>query len=221
MSKIVSAREFRAREPQFHRLMFAFLPSDVERQSTVAAGRGVCEAERIRTPIREHLLHATLLVLLDVDTLSEALIDIYAAIGDTIAARGFSEFRLVFDRASRNAQSKSFPPLVLVSNAGRKTFKAMQDIAVANLAKLGLPRPPHGLSKPHTTLLYGHGKVDRSIEPVIWNVEEFALVHSLVGLSEHIVLKRWKLERPLDLFRQPQIHSSRRRPGPRKDEGNS
>jgi 2'-5' RNA ligase len=203
MSKIVPAREFRAEEPQFHRLMFAFLPNDVERQSTVAAGRAVCEAERIGTPIREHLVHATLLVLLDVDTLSEALIDIYAAIGDTIAAQGFGEFKLVFDRASRNPQSKGLPPLVLVSKQGRKTFKAMQDIAVANLAKLGLPRPPHGRSKPHTTLLYGDGKVDRAIEPVIWNMKEFALVHSLVGLSEHIVLKRWKLERPLDLFNKP------------------
>jgi 2'-5' RNA ligase len=47
---------------------------------------------------------------------------------------------------------------------------------------------------PHVTLAYGMPPAAiRSIEPVCWNVREFALVHSLLGRTRHIVLARWPL----------------------------
>jgi 2'-5' RNA ligase len=66
---------------------------------------------------------------------------------------------------------------------------------------------------PHVTLAYapkggfsfgpeitiGHGSgtsFRRPIEPLVWNVEEIALVHSRYGASRHDEIRRWRLESP-------------------------
>ncbi|SIT37415.1 Phosphoesterase HXTX [Paraburkholderia ribeironis] len=47
---------------------------------------------------------------------------------------------------------------------------------------------------PHVTLAYGMPwAAMRPVEPVCWNVREFALIHSLLGRSRHLVLARWPL----------------------------
>jgi 2'-5' RNA ligase len=44
------------------------------------------------------------------------------------------------------------------------------------------------------TLLYDdHLVAEHAVEPVSWVVREFALVHSLIGKTSHIVLGRWSV----------------------------
>ena len=48
---------------------------------------------------------------------------------------------------------------------------------------------------PHVTLLYDAQSVAaQPIEPISWTVREFALVHSLVGQTQHRVLGRWSMD---------------------------
>jgi 2'-5' RNA ligase len=183
---------------RLHRLILLFQPSEVERRITTLVGDMLRDLEGIAAPVRTSLLHATVAVLLDIDALTDAIIDRYKTIGDEIAGRRFEQFDLSFNRASR--RDIGHQPLVLTSTQGRRTFRAMQKAIVDAIALMRLPPLPHGLANPHTTLLYGEGGVDRSITPVPWRLNELRLVHSHVGLSRHDILASWPLHAPLDLF---------------------
>jgi len=48
---------------------------------------------------------------------------------------------------------------------------------------------------PHVTLFYDEQRVaEEFVEPVSWKVNEFVLVHSLVGSSRYIPLARWTFQ---------------------------
>ncbi|HEY1752849.1 MAG TPA: 2'-5' RNA ligase family protein [Caulobacteraceae bacterium] len=186
------------RDPGLQRLILLFQPSEAERRITRLVGDMLRDLDGIAAPVRTRLLHATVAVLLDIDMLSDAVIERYKAIGDYVAKRRFEQFDLRFNRASR--REAGHQPLVLTSADGRRTFRAMQQAIVDAMGLLRLPPLPHGLSNPHTTLLYGEGKIDRPITPVPWRLKELRLVHSHVGLSRHDVLETWTLPPALDLF---------------------
>ena len=64
----------------------------------------------------------------------------------------------------------------------------------AELGKCGFPYNGRSRFTPHTTLLYGEPITpEESVEAVSWVVNEFVLVHSLVGKTRHIPLARWML----------------------------
>lgn len=46
---------------------------------------------------------------------------------------------------------------------------------------------------PHLTLAYGPALPAQAIDPIVWEVREFALVHSIQGQTRHVVLGRWPL----------------------------
>jgi 2'-5' RNA ligase len=73
-----------------------------------------------------------------------------------------------------------------------KTFQQKLQLAIADKGLW----PNRGFRfDPHVTLAYGQEEgVRRPILPISWRAQEFVLVHSLVGLTEHVVLGRWALQ---------------------------
>lgn len=56
---------------------------------------------------------------------------------------------------------------------------------------------------PHMTLRYWSGRrFKKGVDPIIWSANELVLVHSVVGRTEHHILKCW----PLDSGISPTIH---------------
>jgi len=57
-------------------------------------------------------------------------------------------------------------------------------------------RRPGWSFNPHMTLVYRpHQEFLRPIEPLAWEAAELALIHSLVGRTQHRVIGRWPLRR--------------------------
>lgn len=49
---------------------------------------------------------------------------------------------------------------------------------------------------PHVTLLYWQGHAfEQPIEPIRWEATDFVLIYSVVGMTRHIELGRWPLDR--------------------------
>lgn len=103
-------------------------------------------------------------------------------------------FRVTFDRVLSFSRITDDRPLVLRENSratALKTFR--QDLGIA-LTKTGLGRKVVRPFTPHVTLLYDQQDVvEQAVETIGWTVNEFALVHSLIGQTKHIVLGRWPL----------------------------
>jgi len=73
-----------------------------------------------------------------------------------------------------------------------KAFQQRLQLAVAEVGVY----PNRGFRfDPHVTLAYGQEDGFRhQVWPISWRAEEFVLIHSLVGLTEHVELGRWPLE---------------------------
>lgn len=54
--------------------------------------------------------------------------------------------------------------------------------------------PTKSIGTPHVTLLYDDRHVaEHAVDTIRWTVQEFVLVHSLVGQTLYIPLGRWPL----------------------------
>jgi RNA 2',3'-cyclic 3'-phosphodiesterase len=106
-------------------------------------------------------------------------------------------FTVEFDSALTFAQKPRPGPLVLGGEEGVVGLHALHDALGAALQSAGFG--DHAVAAkapytPHVTLAYGAPWIaPRPVEAVSWNVREFALVHSLLGRTKHVVLARWPL----------------------------
>jgi 2'-5' RNA ligase len=81
-------------------------------------------------------------------------------------------------------------PLVLLAEAD--ALPELHKILGDAMKKNGLRAAEH--FAPHMTLSYGRGAVPaQAIEPICFAVNEFALIHSELWLTQHHVLDRWSL----------------------------
>ena len=105
-------------------------------------------------------------------------------------------FNVEFDRVLSFARGARERPLVLCGGTGLIALKAFQRNLGHALTHADLGRFRMDGFTPHVTLLYDRQMVaEQDVEPVSWTVNEFVLVHSLVGKSQHLVLGRWPLRR--------------------------
>ncbi|HSW06592.1 2'-5' RNA ligase family protein [Aquabacterium sp.] len=82
--------------------------------------------------------------------------------------------------------------LVLLEGEGSTPLQAFRDALGQALVQAGVPVDFGGAL--HMTLAYGGDPVhEHLVEPVRWVVQDFALVHSLVGQGDHRHLGRWPL----------------------------
>jgi 2'-5' RNA ligase len=103
-------------------------------------------------------------------------------------------FPLMFDRvASFDNQSEKRPFVLRPGNDLARLLKLHSVLGEAmKRTRIGRYVRPH--FAPHMTLLYDSRVVrERPIEPIRMDVQDFALVHSLVGQRRYIELARWPL----------------------------
>jgi 2'-5' RNA ligase len=83
---------------------------------------------------------------------------------------------------------------VLRALSGFSCRRSLHEALGAALKHAGLGGATQGDFEAHVTLVYDklHVKPSR-VEPVIWTVKDFVLVHSVLGKTQHVHLGRWAL----------------------------
>lgn len=105
-----------------------------------------------------------------------------------------SPFPLVFDRVVSFDNKRKRRPLVLRPGYDLVRLSALHDVLGKAMIRVRIGRYVVSRFTPHMTLLYDSQVVrERPIEPIRMDVQDFVLVHSLVGQSRYIELARWQL----------------------------
>lgn len=141
-------------------------------------------------PIARERLHVTLYFIGDFAGFADGTVELLSEIAHH-AARA-APFDIRFNRvASFAGRDRRRRPLVLQGDDGVLAVTALHQRLHAALAEAGLVSPMPGRYSPHLTLLYDERTVtDLMIDPVVWTVREFELVHSLIGRSRHETIAR-------------------------------
>ncbi len=177
-------------------LFFAVFPDANTAAGISKLAQRLCAETRARSkPLAAARLHVTLQHLGNfVGGLPQARVDAAMKAAASIRMEPFSvEFDTVMSFASKPRPG----PLVLTGGEGVVGLHRLHDALCRELqnADFGEHAAPAAVDyTPHVTLAYGMPwAAARPIEPVCWNVREFALVHSLLGRTRHVLLARWPL----------------------------
>ena len=101
-------------------------------------------------------------------------------------------FEVSFDRTVSFRGGPGNRPFVLIGEQGLRRLQSFRQMLAAALTRSGLRRLANTRFTPHVTLLYDARSADEyPVEPVVWTVAEFVLVHSLKG-HQHVA--RWYLQ---------------------------
>ncbi|HEX7815655.1 2'-5' RNA ligase family protein [Dyella sp.] len=175
---------------QIHRLFFALVPDDVLRQRFARAADVLRGDQTIRArwvvPAR---YHATLHFLGDFPQWRQDVADAAKAAADKVGPRSF-DWTLDYLAGFRGRQ----PPCVLRgTEVPVDLVRLWQDLREALIRAGAGSHIGGGNFTPHVTLGYSHGTVPdiAQIEPILWRVKGYALIHSIVGEHEYRVLGRW------------------------------
>ena len=177
-------------------LFFAVFPDTRTATGISKLAQQLCSETRSKSkPLAANRLHVTLLHLGNfAGGLPPARVD---AAMNAAASISMEPFSVEFDSAVSFAIKPRPGPLVLGGGEGVIGLHALHDALGLALQNAGFgdravsPNTPY---TPHVTLAYGMPPIaTRPVEAVSWNVREFALVHSLLGRTRHVVLARWAL----------------------------
>lgn len=137
-------------------------------------------------------LHVTLNGLGTGSDLAETTLHAAYRAAASVVVRPFS---VTFDRALSFKNNQDTCPFVLRCNRESDTaLKALQGMLAQALQETGAVRHSWGSFTPHLTLFWDPACIaEQPVAPISWTVKEFVLVHSFVGESKHLVVKRWPL----------------------------
>ena len=142
-------------------------------------------------PLPPERLHITLHHIDDYAGLPPRVV---AAIRDAAATVRMDPFEVEFDRVASFSGRPGNRPLVLRGGDGLAGLMRFQRALGAAITRTRVGRPVASRFTPHVTLLYDDIQVEeRAVEPIRWTVNEFILVHSLLGQTRHVPLARWPL----------------------------
>lgn len=177
-------------------LFFAVFPDTRTAASIAKLAQQLCGETRSKSkPLAANRLHVTLVHLGNfAGGLPPARVEAAMSAAASISMKPFS---VDFDSAFSFALKPRPGPLVLVGGEGVVGLHALHDALALALQSAGFGDravSPNTSYTPHVTLAYGMPWIaTRPVEAVSWNVREFALVHSLLGRTRHVVLARWPL----------------------------
>jgi 2'-5' RNA ligase len=134
-------------------------------------------------PVKPENLHVTLFPLGEYCGSPDGLIPAVSSIAQSICAAPFD--------ASFNMAMSFHLRLVLCGTDGVVPIAALQrqfGQKFGHIIKGGTQKTPH------ITLLYADKAIEKQpVEPVRWKVDEFVLIHSLIGKATHQIAGRWPL----------------------------
>jgi 2'-5' RNA ligase len=173
------------------RLFLAVFPDQatVARLSALAAAQ--CARHGLRgKPLLPERFHVTLLHLGDWAGLPPDVVE--AAMKAAARVRA-APFDVVFDRVASFDGRRDKLPFVLRADGGNAALRTFQAQLAMLLREEGVVPAGAGF-EPHVTLAYDARKVvAEPVPPIGWRVDEFVLVHSLLGRTRHVRLGRWPL----------------------------
>lgn len=174
------------------RLFLAIYPDAATAASIAALAAALHERHSLHgRPLASERLHVTLHHLGDYVGVPQ---DVVRGVAEAAARVVAAPFEIGFDRAASFAARHSRRPFVLLGEAQTAAVITLQHALGTALGACGLGRWVAPQFTPHVTLLYDEAMLPaEAIEPVRWRVDEYVLVHSLLGRSRHIPLARWPL----------------------------
>ena len=181
-----------AQRPPLHRLFFALLP-EAATAAEIARVAATVKAEKLVDGSWVHASkqHMTLHFIGDYPALPAEEIDKAKLAAATVK---FRPFELVLDRVASFRGRR--PPCVLRVASGFDTalqvfWQVLRDALVAE----GLDANLEKEFTPHLTLAYGDKPLaePRPIEPIIWPVHQFFLIHNVIGPTPYAKLGPWPL----------------------------
>ena len=174
------------------RLFLGIFPDAAIPPAITRTAEGLRSRHALRgSPLQPERFHVTLFHLGDYVGLPEATVRAAAEAAGTITAR---PFEVMFDRVGSFTGKPGKLPLVLRGGAGVEPLKEFQQNLGEALKRAGLGRHVDARFVPHVTLLYDAKVVpEEPVEPIGWTVNEFVLIHSLLGQTRHLPLGRWPL----------------------------
>ena len=167
-----------------HRLFFALFPPPL------VARRIAHWAEARFGPsgdyVRAARLHVTLDILEDFETFPKDIAERLVEAGHTVAA---DPFMIELDQVSAGGGRIALRPRLKNASLQRLAYT----IAAAR-SETGIPVRPRYRFNPHMTLLYREGTpFSQMVTPFAWPVQQFVLVHSLLGRTRHEPIASWEL----------------------------
>lgn len=176
-------------------LFLAIFPDARTAAGIAKLARELCGQIRTRSkPFAAARLHTTLLHL---GTFAGGLPqDKVDAAKRAAASISIAPFSVEFDAVANFGKKPRPGPMVLTGGEGVVGLHMLHDALEHALKSVEFwgGSTPNKSFEPHVTLAYGMPPADkRPIEPMAWNVREFALIHSLLGRTQHIALARWPL----------------------------
>jgi 2'-5' RNA ligase len=143
--------------------------------------------------IERERLHVSLHMVGRYDGLPNSILERAFEAGAMVST---SSFPLVFDRVMSFDTHRDKRPVVLRPGYDLARLSALHDVLGKAMIRARIGRYVVSRSRfaPHMTLLYDSRLVrERPIEPIRMQVQDFVLVHSVVGQSRYIELARWPL----------------------------
>lgn len=148
--------------------------------------------------VPESCLHVSLLDIGIRKNLTLRSIDSTLAMAKSVAdGLSFDAFDVSFDCAmSFNPKSTAKKAFVLKMGAGRQQVDALCKQLGHGLALVNV-KSEDKATTPHMTLARSVQTIPvASVPPVRWKVTQLVLIHSVVGETRHVLLKRWALQQP-------------------------
>jgi 2'-5' RNA ligase len=187
-------RDLPVRPKRPERLFFGiFPPSDTAARVERFRERFVSKHRLAGEPLRAERLHISLHHVGDYRRLRGNFLYAAKRAGKVVSVRRFNitfSFVASFESAPSSNGRPRRRPLVLLGR-GAALFDLHKTLGSA-MEENGLRAAEDFI--PHMTLFYGAEQVPaQPIEPICFAVEEFALIHSELWLSQYNVLDRWPL----------------------------
>ena len=174
------------------RLFFAAFPDTAAGEAIARLADAIGRQHGLRgAAMKRERLHITLHHLGDYAGLPATVVEqAQRAAAQVVAA----PFEVAFDRVKSFAGRAEKKPCVLVSTEGDTPLQRLRKQLGERLIHVGLGKQVTREFTPHVTLRYERILVpEQSVAPIAWKVCEFALVHSLLGKTQHRILQRWIL----------------------------
>jgi RNA 2',3'-cyclic 3'-phosphodiesterase len=178
--------------PELDLLFFALRVAAESAVRVVQLCDRLCHQNELRGPrIATDLLHVTLRGVGAYDGLPNFIVERACEAG---AAVSTPPFPLMFDRAMSFNGGRGKRPLVLCPSYDLAGLFKLHFVLGEAMKRARIGRHLRSHFAPHMTLLCdGRGVRELPIEPILMNVRDFVLVHSIIGQHKHIELARWPL----------------------------
>lgn len=173
------------------RLLFALYPDPEAAQGIARQGAALRAALGLRGAARPtEVLHITLRHVGDLIGPPREMVE---RLLEALAGFEFEGFDVRLDSAMRFVGAGAF--VLLASEEANRDLIDFRRVLCGRLDAAGAGwRVGGGAFTPHVTLSYEDREVpSRPIDPIVWRVREFVLVHSLLGQTRHTALARFPL----------------------------